>query len=113
MRTVLTYTIARLALLAAAGAAMYLAGARGLLLVALAFLISGLFSYVLLSKQRDALAAALRGQPADRAAGGGSGDQAAGGGRSTVFLRPWRGTGRWLGDIRYRIDAGTRLEDED
>ena len=38
---------------------IYLAGARGLLLIGLALLVSGAASYVLLSRQRDAMASAL------------------------------------------------------
>lgn len=100
MRTVLTYTAARLVLLVAAGAGMYLAGARGLLLVALAFVVSGLLSYVLLSKQRDALSGRLASRTGGR-------------GRPPVVLQPWYGARRWLADVRYRVDAGTRIEDED
>ena len=38
---------------------LYLAGARGILLLALAFVVSALASYVLLSKQREAMSGAL------------------------------------------------------
>jgi hypothetical protein len=38
---------------------LYLAGARGFLLIALAFLVSALASYVLLSRQREMVAGAL------------------------------------------------------
>ena len=38
---------------------LYLAGARGFVLLALAFAVSALASYVLLSKQRDVMSAAL------------------------------------------------------
>lgn len=53
MRSVLVYTVARLALFAATAGVLYEAGARGFLLLALAVLISGIVSFVLLSKQRD------------------------------------------------------------
>lgn len=56
---VLTYTAMRLLLLVAALGVLYLAGARGLLLLALAVLVSGLVSFLLLSRQRDAMSAAL------------------------------------------------------
>jgi Mn2+/Fe2+ NRAMP family transporter len=59
MRSVLAYTAARAALFAAAAGVLYLLGARGLLLVALAVLVSGLVSLVLLSSQRDAMSAAV------------------------------------------------------
>jgi UPF0716 family protein affecting phage T7 exclusion len=38
---------------------LYFVGARGFLLLALAFVVSALASYVLLSKQREAMAGAL------------------------------------------------------
>ena len=59
MRTALTYTLSRLLLFVAVLLLLDLAGARGLLLIALALLISGLLSYVLLSRQRDAMAGSL------------------------------------------------------
>jgi hypothetical protein len=60
MRTGLAYTSARILLLVIAMVLLYLAGARGILLVALAVIVSALASYVLLSRQRDVLAAALQ-----------------------------------------------------
>ncbi|HUN35767.1 MAG TPA: DUF4229 domain-containing protein [Trebonia sp.] len=62
MRTGFAYTSARILLFVAAMGLLYLAGARGLLLVALALVISALASYVLLSRQRDAMSAALSGR---------------------------------------------------
>jgi Protein of unknown function (DUF4229) len=59
MRAALAYTIARVLLFAAALGGFYLVGARGLLLLALAALVSGLISYILLSRQRDAMSGAL------------------------------------------------------
>jgi uncharacterized membrane protein YgaE (UPF0421/DUF939 family) len=59
MRSVLAYTAARAALFAAAAGVLYLLGARGLLLIALGVLVSGLVSLVLLSSQRDAMSAAV------------------------------------------------------
>ncbi|MFC4565979.1 DUF4229 domain-containing protein [Nocardiopsis mangrovi] len=55
MRSVLVYTAARLLLFAATFGVVYLLGAREFLALALAFLISGMVSYVLLSAQRDAM----------------------------------------------------------
>jgi hypothetical protein len=55
MRSVLVYTLARFAIFMATGGVLLLAGARGMLLLALAVLISGIVSYVLLSNQRDAM----------------------------------------------------------
>ncbi|GAA3109638.1 DUF4229 domain-containing protein [Streptosporangium carneum] len=56
MHPVFVYTVSRLALLAASIGVLYLLGLRQpfILLVA-AFLVSGVASYVLLSKQRDAV----------------------------------------------------------
>ena len=59
MRTGLAYTSARILLLVISVVLLYLAGARGILLLALAFVISALASYVLLSRQREMLAGAL------------------------------------------------------
>lgn len=59
MRATLAYTTARILLFVAATVLIYLAGARGLLLLALALLVSGLISFVLLSRQRDAMSGAL------------------------------------------------------
>jgi len=59
MRTGLAYTSARILLLVVAVVLLYLAGARGILLLALAFLVSALASYVLLSKQREVISGAL------------------------------------------------------
>lgn len=49
----LVYTTLRLGLLVVAGGLSYLLGARGILLILLAFVISGLASFVLLVPQRD------------------------------------------------------------
>jgi uncharacterized protein DUF4229 len=59
MRATLAYTSARLVLLVVAAVLLYLAGARGLLLLALAFVVSGITSFVLLSRQRDVMSGAL------------------------------------------------------
>jgi UPF0716 family protein affecting phage T7 exclusion len=59
MRTGLAYTSARILMLVVSGIVLYLCGARGLLLLVLAFLVSAIGSYILLSKQRDKMAGAL------------------------------------------------------
>jgi Mn2+/Fe2+ NRAMP family transporter len=59
MRATLAYTGARVALFALAVLGLYLAGARGVLLFGLALLISGIVSFVVLSRQRDAMSGAL------------------------------------------------------
>jgi Protein of unknown function (DUF4229) len=59
MRATFAYTAARLLLFVAALLVLYLVGARGLLLVGLALAASGIISFVLLSRQRDAMSGAL------------------------------------------------------
>jgi Mn2+/Fe2+ NRAMP family transporter len=53
------YTLSRITLFVVALWVFYLLGARGLLLIALAALASGLISFVVLSRQRDAMSAAV------------------------------------------------------
>ena len=59
MRATLAYTAARIVLFGAALGVIYLAGARGLLLFALALLVSGAASYILLSRMRDTMAGSI------------------------------------------------------
>ena len=59
MRATIAYTAARVVLFAVMLMLLYLVGARGLLLVGLALVISGVISFVLLSRQRDAMSGAL------------------------------------------------------
>ena len=87
MRTTLAYTSARIVLLVVSVVLLYLAGARGLLLLALAFVVSGIVSFVLLSRQRDAMSGALMARLKKR--------------------RP-RGPG-----FRARLEEGARAEDRD
>jgi Protein of unknown function (DUF4229) len=87
MRSVLAYTSARIVLFVAALGLLYLTGARGLLLVALALLASGILSYVLLSRQRDAMSSSLTGR--------------LGSARSRIQA------------FGERIDEGTKAEDQD
>ena len=87
MRSVVAYTFARILLFVAALAALYLIGARGLILVALALLVSGLASYVVLSKARDRMSESLSGR--------------LGGMRSRVK------------EFGQRLDDGAQAEDED
>ncbi|WP_067170833.1 DUF4229 domain-containing protein [Microtetraspora niveoalba] len=68
MRPVVVYTLSRLGLFAVALAVLYLLGLRTYLLLIAAFLVSGLASYVLLSKQRDAVSAQVA-QKRERPAG--------------------------------------------
>jgi Protein of unknown function (DUF4229) len=62
MRATLAYTSARILLLVVSMILLYLVGARGLLLLALAFVVSGIASFVLLSRQRDVMSGALTGR---------------------------------------------------
>jgi Mn2+/Fe2+ NRAMP family transporter len=87
MRSAIAYTSARILLFVAAAGLLYLAGARGLLLLGLALLVSGIASYVLLSRQRDAMSGALMARLKNR--------------------RP-RGPG-----FRARLEEGARAEDRD
>ena len=87
MRSVLAYTTARLLLFVAATGLLYLAGARGLLLLGLALLVSGIASYVLLSRQRDRMSGAL-----------------------STRLSGTRGR---VSEFRRRLDAGARAEDDE
>lgn len=52
---VLVYTLARILLLLAVGGVFYLIGFRDLLLIVLAFIVSGIISFFVLNRQRDAL----------------------------------------------------------
>ena len=87
MRATLAYTSARIVLLAVSLFVLYLAGARGLLLLALAFVVSGIASFVLLSRQRDIMSGAL-------------------------MTRLMNGRSRAAG-FRTRLEEGARAEDED
>ncbi|HTP17572.1 MAG TPA: DUF4229 domain-containing protein, partial [Streptosporangiaceae bacterium] len=55
----LAYTSMRLLLFIASLLLLYLVGARGFLLLALALVISGIVSFVVLSRQRDAMSGSL------------------------------------------------------
>ena len=59
MRATLAYTAARILLFAAVLGLLYLVGARGLLLVGLGLVISGIISFIVLSPQRDAMSGAI------------------------------------------------------
>lgn len=59
MRSTLAYTTARILLFVISLIVLYLLGAHGLLLIGLALVISGIVSFVVLSRQRDAMSSAL------------------------------------------------------
>ena len=87
MRTTLAYTSARILLLVGSIILLYLVGARGLLLLALACVVSGIASFVLLSRQRDVMSGAL-------------------------MARIRTGQRRMAG-FRTRIEEGAQAEDDD
>jgi TctA family transporter len=59
MRPTLAYTSARILLFVASLIVLYLVGARGALLLALAIVVSGVISFIALSRQRDMMSGAL------------------------------------------------------
>ena len=59
MRATLSYTVLRLLLFFAAIWVLYLAGARGFLLLVLAALVSALISFVVLNRLRDKMSGSL------------------------------------------------------
>ena len=87
MRTAFAYSSARILLFVIAVILLYLVGARGLLLLALALVVSGIASYVLLSKQRDRMSGALSSR--------------LGNGR------------RRAREFKSRLDQGAKVEDDD
>jgi hypothetical protein len=59
MHATFAYTTARILLFAVMLGLLYIVGARGLLLIGLAVLISGIVSFIVLSRQRDAMSGAI------------------------------------------------------
>jgi hypothetical protein len=59
MRATFAYTTARILLFVVVLGLLYLAHVRGVLLLGLAVLISGLVSFVVLSRQRDAMSGSI------------------------------------------------------
>lgn len=59
MRAMFAYTTARILLFVVVLGVLYLAHVRGVLLLGLAVLVSGLISFVLLSRQRDAMSGSI------------------------------------------------------
>jgi hypothetical protein len=85
--SILAYTSARILIFGCAVILLYVAGARGLLLLFLGLIISALASYVLLNRQRQLIADKLNGRL----------------GR----------TGAKFTEFRERLEDGTKAEDED
>jgi Mn2+/Fe2+ NRAMP family transporter len=65
MRATFAYTTARILLFAVMLGLLYLVGARGLLLFGLALLVSGIVSFIVLSRQRDAMSGAITSRISD------------------------------------------------
>ena len=86
--SILAYTSARILMFGCAVILLYLAGARGILLIALAFAISGVASFVLLSRQRDVMSGALMARLKNKRT-------------------------RTGGGFRARLEEGARVEDGD
>ncbi len=84
--SILAYTSARILIFGCAVILLYVAGARGLLLLFLGLLISALASYILLNRQRQLIADKLNGRLGKA------------GSRFTEF--------------RGRLEEGTKAEDE-
>jgi len=57
--SILTYTSARILMFGVAVIVLYMAGARGILLLLIALFVSAIASYILLSTQREKMASAL------------------------------------------------------
>ena len=91
MRTGLAYTTARILILVVSVVVLYACGARGFLLLALAFVISAIASYILLYKQREKLAGVLN-RRINKATSGVTGK---------------------VSEIRERLEEGTTAEDVD
>src|ERR1700733_13103890 len=87
MRATLAYTTARILLFVVSVILLYLVGARSVLLLALALVVSGIASYVLLSRQRDRMSGALTNR--------------LGNGR------------RRAREFKSRLDEGASVEDDD
>jgi Protein of unknown function (DUF4229) len=59
MRATLSYTVLRLAIFAVALVLLHLAGARGILLLGGAAVVSAIASFVVLARQREAMAGSI------------------------------------------------------
>jgi hypothetical protein len=85
--SILAYTSARILMFGCAVILLYVAGARGVLLLALGLVISALASYVLLNRQRTIIADRLNGRLSK--------------------------AGSKVTEFRDRLDEGSRAEDAD
>jgi len=85
--SILAYTSARILMFGCSVILLYVAGARGVLLLGLGLVISALASYLLLNKQRQVIASKLNGR------------------LSRV--------GKKAGELRERLEEGATAEDAD
>jgi len=85
--SILAYTSARILMFGCAVILLYVAGARGILLLALGLGISALASYILLNRQRTIIADKLNGRLAK--------------------------AGSKVTEFRDRLEEGTKAEDEE
>jgi Protein of unknown function (DUF4229) len=85
--SILAYTSARILIFGCSVILLYVAGARGLLLLLLGLVISMLASYILLYRQRQLIADKLNGKLGK--------------------------AGSKVAELRERLDEGTRAEDDD
>jgi hypothetical protein len=85
--SILAYTSARILIFGCAVILLYVAGARGILLLFLGLLISALASYILLNRQRQLIATKLNGRLGK--------------------------AGSTFSEFRERLEEGTKAEDED
>jgi hypothetical protein len=91
MRSVFAYTSARILMFGCAVILLYVAGARGILLLGLGLVISALASYILLNKQRAVLADKLNGR----------------------LSKAGSKVGAKATELRDRLEDGTTSEDEE
>jgi hypothetical protein len=85
--SILAYTSARILIFGCAVILLYVAGARGILLLFLGLVISALASYILLNRQRQLIASKLNGRLGK--------------------------AGSRFSELRERLEEGTKAEDED
>jgi hypothetical protein len=85
--SILTYTSARILMFGVAVIVLYMVGARGILLLAIALFVSAIASYILLNKQRMLIADKLNGNLGK--------------------------AGSKVTELRDRLEAGASVEDEE
>jgi Mn2+/Fe2+ NRAMP family transporter len=105
MRATLAYTSARILLFLAALVLLYVAGLRGLVLLAVALLVSGIASFVVLSKARDRMSTSLSGHL------NGMQEKRASRANGTAAKTP--GLRARFREFGERLDEGAQAEDQD